>query len=657
MCGISVILSNNENGLQDIFPMTDAIKHRGPDDVGYVFFAKKMQNCEELDVTEYDDKKNPENWVPHNSFMALGHRRLSIVDLTKYGHQPMCDESKNIWITYNGEIFNFNEIKSELKSFGYKFYTDTDTEVILYAYKHWGPKCLHRFNGMWAFVIYDIKANKIFIARDRFGVKPLYYWISPNSNLAISSEIKQFTFLQGWSAKANLSKICNFLSTGAMDYDSETMFEGVSQVLPGHYIEICLNNISNKDYHLKQTQWYCLPLSERSDDFNDVSGTYRTLFFDAVRIRSVSDVPLGSCLSGGLDSSSIVCALNELQIQQDKSPVIKTFTMLSEKREISEKKWVEAVIQKTNSQSFNVTPNAQDCLDSLRTLVWNQDEPFGSLGIYGQSKVFQLAASQNIKVMLDGQGADEYLAGYDGFYSAYMNEIFASGNLKCLYNEFGKIQKFRKYSLYKVVFLFGNAILPTKISDFLKKILGYRSSHPNWLNSHSFSKYSKAKMQNFSNVRDLSIDLLTKIGVRALLHWEDRNSMAYSIEARVPFLDYRLVEFVLPLKSKIKITDGITKKILRDSMRGILPDLITDRKDKLGFSTDSDDWMSSIKMDEFRELLCDGVKRSNGLVSSSVINEFEISIDRKSGIPGHIWRIICFGIWVDVFNVQIEVAQ
>jgi asparagine synthase (glutamine-hydrolysing) len=653
MCGISLIISNDIKKLCNIIPMNSLIKHRGPDSDGCVFF-NRSGSYEEITDNNYENQlKNIQSATSIGAYIALGHRRLSIVDLSNAGHQPMSDSTKRYWITYNGEVFNFQHIRNELESLGHNFHTKSDTEVIINSYKQWGTDCLHRFNGMWAFAIYDNKDKKLFIARDRFGIKPLYFWTSPEGDFALASEIKQFTTLDGWFAFANNSKAIDFLATGSMDYDYETMFDSVYQVLPGHYAEINLDNVGDKQAEIHQVRWYVLPNNTKKITLSDASSTFRRLFIDSVKLRNESEVPVGSCLSGGLDSSSVVCAVNELLREKGKEGYQKTFTMLSDNPGLNESKWVKAVIDQTGAQSFSVIPDAKDCLNSLREIVWHQDEPFGSLGIYGQNKVFQIAAEQKIKVMLDGQGSDEYLAGYDGFYSAYMSELLKAGRFIKFYNEFRDIEKFRGYGKLKLIKYLGNAVIPRPIKNKLKGMMGYKSLTPSWLNVKKYLAIDNRQLQKFNSVKELSIDQLSNRGIRALLHWEDRNSMAYSIEARVPFLDYRLVEYALSLPTEMKIENGITKKILRTSMRGILPDVIADRQDKLGFSTDSDFWMTVDQPADFRKLLCDAVHKSNGLISARVIDEFDSSCKNRNTIPAYIWRIICFGIWLDVFNVKL----
>lgn len=653
MCGISLLISKDSEKIKNIERMTNSISHRGPDSYGYKLFGQ-LDSYDENII--YENEKKGVSRVPSDVFMAFGHRRLSIVDLTDAGSQPLSDDSGQYWIIFNGEIFNYQFIRSDLERIGYVFKTKTDTEVILNAYKEWGVNCLHKLNGMWAFAIYDIGKKELFLSRDRYGIKPLYYWLSPEGCFAAASEIKQFTCLNGWSAVANNAKIIDFLSIGAMDFDEETMFQGVSQLQPGHYTIIDVSEPRSRNISVIQNKWYEIPNVEKFISEVEAVEKFKELFLDSLKLRSESDVSVGSCLSGGLDSSSVVCAVNELLRDSDSHQNQKTFSMLSDNPDLNEIKWIKSVTEKTHANNFTVVPNAEDCLQLLRNIVWHQDEPFGSLGIYGQHKVFQLAGKEKVKVMLDGQGSDEYLAGYDGFYSAYFNELARSGSLIKLIKEFRESKKFRNYSYFKILKIFGNAILPMQIKEVLKKLLGHKTQSPSWLNIKKYMNSKNRFNQEFGSIRDLSVDQLSKKGIRALLHWEDRNSMAYSIEARVPFLDYRLVEFTLSMPSNMKIRNGITKYLLRESMTGVLPEDVRKRQDKLGFTTDTDKWMTVDKPKQFRGLLVQAIERSSDLISSDVLIEFDRACSERKPVPGHVWRIICFGIWLDVFNVKLAEA-
>lgn len=669
MCGISVLISDDNEQLKNLPEMNSVIRHRGPDDEGFAVISdSKVFPCYGQDTDpksinasfDYSPVMSvSEALVSGGRYVAFGHRRLSIVDLTVAGHQPMCYDKKRFWITYNGEVFNFNEIKHELEAEGYSFLTSNDTEVILAAYARWGVDCLNKFNGMWAFVIYDAVENELFVARDRFGIKPLYFWEGKAREIAFASEIKQFTVLNGWKATANISTILSFLADGSLDYCEQTMFLGVRQVLPGHFIKINLNSMHAKSEDVQQIRWYVLPEDEVDIPLNDAANNFKTLLSDSIRLRGEPEVPIGSCLSGGLDSSSIVCVLNDILRSEGKSDNQNTFSMLSDNSAIDESKWINSVLEQTGAKGHFVVPSSSSCLQSLEALVWSQDEPFSSLGIYGQNEVFKLASSNGVKVMLDGQGADEYLAGYDGFFTANLSDLLGRGRFLSLLREAYAIGGTRQYTFIKIFKLLLNGVMSGSVRQFARKVGGYNTTEPHWLNVELVRKAGITKnspVSRFGSIRELSSDQLTNRGIRALLHWEDRNSMAYSIEARVPFLDFRVVEYTLRLAPRLKLSGGVTKVVLRYAMKDILPRLISTRNDKLGFTTNTEIWMTKERSHEFEALLQFAVESSNGLIRSSIIDDFREVCQGRAVFNLSFWRVICFGLWIRVFDVDVKMA-
>ena len=329
MCGITGLLSSNASISQEnLRSMNRSIRHRGPDDEGYVLFSADSFHCLAGQDTPSSSYSSSAPWIPHAQIGAVsvaanlgfGHRRLSIVDLSPLGHQPMCDPTGRYWITYNGEIYNHLELREELEALNHHFFSHTDTEVILAAYAQWGEACLSRFNGMWAFAIYDRKLDLLFMARDRFGVKPLYYWVTPERELAFASEIKQFTGLTGWRAQVNGQRAYDFLVWGVIDHTDETLFSGVYQLRPGHCVRMKAGQWQDHltpDGRLQASRWYELEMGHFSGNFEEAASEFRRLLTDSISLRLRADVPVGSCLSGGLDSSSIVCVMNDLLRQKD----------------------------------------------------------------------------------------------------------------------------------------------------------------------------------------------------------------------------------------------------------------------------------------------------------------------------------------------------
>lgn len=643
--------------------MTDIIDYRGPDDEGFVIFQSLKSSplvAGGKSTPVNTDKNLPyfpissiDNLEIENALVAFGHRRLAILDVSPYGHQPMCYGEENLWITYNGEIYNYIELRKELESLGYAFLSHSDTEVILAAYAEWGADCLNRLNGMWAFAIYDRKDNSVFLARDRFGVKPLYHWTSPDGVFYFGSEIKQFTVLPQWRATINAQRSYDFLIWGLCDHTAETMFDGVHQIRPGHY---ALINVG--DLKVNPVQWYTLQSLESTKTDDEFAQEFRRLLDDSVRLRLRADVPVGSCLSGGLDSSSLVCLMNN---QLGKGSCQKTFSATAEVEKYNELKWIDAVVNETGVEAHYVHPSLENLFDLSERITWHQDEPFGSTSIYAQWSVFELASKNDVTVMLDGQGADEQLGGYHGFFAPLLYGLLKSGKWGTLVQEIRSIKRLHGYSERRSIENILNMMLPECIKTPLRRIVGRSHKAPSWLDvaklgaqtidpHHDLGSYT-------DSIRSLSHTQLTSSNLQGLLHWEDRNSMAHSLESRVPFLDYRLVEFSLSLPDKYKISNGITKVILREAMSGILPDKIRDRVDKLGFATPEEVWIRENGAETFKQKLKESIDTMDGIIKPDALTYFDDVVAGRKPFNFTIWRIINFAQWVRIFNVDLNTAR
>lgn len=662
MCGISAIISTTKSTLTDLRSMNIAIRHRGPDDEGFFISENGQSSIYYGDETPNDvvksgfiqsPKLNVNKNLNKKFSVGLAHRRLSILDLSPAGHMPFCDVNKRYWITYNGEIYNYIEIRDELKALGHQFYTSSDTEVLLNSYIHWGEDCLHRFNGMWAFVIYDTLEDTIFTARDRFGVKPLYYWLSEDKTIHLFSEIKQITSLPYWSSNLNKERALDFLIYSQMDHTDETLFKGVFQIPPGHFA--ILTKERKISYPKIETQqWYYLNEKGVNIDYKTAKINFKSLFFDAVKLRMRSDVSLGTCLSGGLDSSAIVCTIDKIK---DEKSIQKTFSALSESEKYNEKKWVDIVVQNTKVQGFTTSPTFENFKESTEKLHWHQDEPYLSNSLVMQWEVFKLASNQKVKVMLDGQGADEQLGGYTGFIIYHMLYLLRTFKWNQLIREFRGANKYHGWS-------YGNSILsvlkfavPQRIKGIFKKISN--TEIPDWVNISIFKEvkiqhpFEGLNLKNHS-VRSTSVGQVKAVNLQKLLHWEDRNSMAHSIESRVPFLDYRFVQFNISMPDSYKINEGRTKYILRTSMEGVLPDEIINRHDKIGFISPEEYWLKNKHTEYFRDLLKRAVIDSKGIVNENILEKFENIVLGKEPFDLTIWRVISFSIWLKMFDVKIN---
>ncbi len=676
MCGIAAIFDPHapQSGAASIRAMMDIVRYRGPDDEGYASFANadaSVSIFSGIDTpkpgTDEPLAYTPDQTVvdgnPGGSFLWLGHRRLAILDISPGGHQPMCSSDKDVWIVYNGEVYNYIELREELKLLGRSFNSESDTEVILAAYQQWGADCLRHFNGMFAFVLFDRKRRKLFAARDRFGVKPLYYWASPDGCLAFASEIKQFTVLQGWSPRLNGQRAYDFLNWGITDHTSETLFEGVFQLKNGEALELTLGVDNSPPLVAPGRQapaysWYDLQPVNFSGDYADAVENVRSLLTDSIRLRLRADVAVGSCLSGGLDSSSIVCIMNALLREQNAHSLQKTFSARAEVKEFDEKEFIDEVTRTTAVQSYDVYPPFEELFDTLDTITWHQDEPFGSTSIYAQWHVFKLAAANEVKVILDGQGADEQLAGYHNYFGTWFAQLVREARWIRLAREISATRRVHGYSVVWAIKQAANNLIPDWLRQPLRHWVGKSSARNNLINlgvlkARPLDPFVNAGASSAKSVQEQSRIQLVATTLQMLLHWEDRDSMAHSIEARVPFLDFRLVEFILGLPDDYRINAGITKRVLRDAMRGVLPERVRMRMDKLGFVTPEESWLRERNPEEFRAALDAAINASQRVIEPRARDLLNQMIAGTKPFSFQIWRLISFGAWMRVFKVQV----
>lgn len=633
MCGISALISPHVRNLASIGPMTDAIRHRGPDDEGFVVFGRE----------ETEEFRRPPPSV--QGLVAFGHRRLSILDLSDSGHQPMSTLDRRYWIIHNGEVYNYLEIRRELEADGIAFHSGTDTEVILQAYRKWGEECLHRFNGMFAFVIYDQTKRRVFAARDRFGIKPLYYWMSPQGYLALASEIKQFTVLPGWQPQLSGQDIYDFLHWGVTDHRSTTCFADVHQLRGGQSLTLDVSE------SLRIKQWYKLESAPGRYSFSEAADRFRELLSDSVSLRLRADVDVGSCLSGGLDSSSIVCLVaNQLQAA-GVCDSQKTFSACSEEKRFDERSFMEIVANGTEVDARYTYPSLERLFDNMDAITWHQDEPFASTSIYAQWSVFDLVKQSGVKVMLDGQGADEQLAGYHGFFQHRFFDLFRSLRWIRLRKEMQSAKGM--HSLAHPMQLLANQALPNWVRTPLRKVLGKRGPICDWID---FDALGAKEGEPFGGVRRKSVDeqcrlQLLQSSLPMLLRFEDRDSMAHSIEARTPFLDYRLVEFLIGLPADYKIRSGWTKRVMREGMKGTLPETIRKRVDKIGFATAEEVWMRDKAPQLFRSKVEEVIEESRGILKPQLLSQVDEMLGGRRPFNFLIWRVISFGAWMKAFQV------
>jgi len=658
MCGISVTIGKHSN-VKDIVNQNNIISHRGPDDEGFVLFNDEGFKIYGGDDTPSNVWEETLEYAPNEHiksanykfYLGLAHRRLSILDLSAKGHMPMSFSENRYWITYNGEIYNYIEIKQDLLKRGYEFNTETDTEVILAAYIEWGSDCQNKFNGMWAIVIYDSLEKKLFVSRDRFGIKPLYYWLSPIGNLHFSSEIKQFTVIDGWLSKLNHQRAFDYLYYSLTDHTSETLFKDVFSVPPGTHS--CFD-IKNLDKGLSFIKWYRPEENIEKIDFEDACIKFNDLFKNAVLLNARADVKVGSALSGGLDSSSIVCEIANILKQKNKSDLQETFSSCSRNSLYDEKKWIDFVVNTNKIKSNIVYPNADDIFKDTDKIIWYLDEPYQSQSVFLGFNVFNLARKNNVKVLLNGQGADEYLSGYDEF--NLFRKFTLVKDLK-FFSLIKEIKRDNTISGIKFVTYMFNRVLPKKIQKIL---LRSKSSPMKLIIKKDILKHCNTNplvniQKSPNSIFNISHNQIYINPLQKYLRWEDRISMAHSIEARVPFLDHHLVEFTRKLPVNLLDSLNYSKKLLRDSLSSILPKEIQERSDKKGFITPEEDWFKNEYHEKFKELLKCNFDYSKGIFDESKILEyFENIKNEKVKFDYSYWRIISFCIWMKVYKVELE---
>jgi asparagine synthase (glutamine-hydrolysing) len=633
MCGIWFSI-----GVQAPRSVISIIAHRGPDGDGW---------------REFESPRGP---------VCMGHRRLAIIDLDERSAQPMVSSSGRSWITFNGEIYNYKELRDELRMLGYRFRTDSDTEVILNAWEEWREDCLSHFIGMFAFAIYEPESGKAFVARDNFGIKPLYFW-QRNGAICFGSEIKQFMEIPGFEARMNGARVYDFLLSGLVGQTNETTFANVFHLRAGHCALIDLFS-NNPLQTLEPRRWYHLPEpGSVKMSFEEASDRFRELFIDSVRIHLRADVTVGSCLSGGLDSSAIVATMAKLLGADGHTDKIHTISSCFEEKAVDERQFIAEVVRSSGAKSTYVFPRWQDLPPQLDQITWHQEEPFGSTSIYAQWCVFQRAAQEGLKVMLDGQGADEQLAGYHGVFPVYTAQLLREH----------RVMDFVRTAIGRTRY-HGQPLLPqlrpvlgedsyAKLKRLLRRGDAITYPYPQFVAEDAFPDAERTKppyliamhrdgLSSLDTVGDLCLALTQTINLPVLLHYEDRNSMAHSVEARVPFLDHRLVDFTIGLGSEHKVVRHLTKAVLRRGMRDILPSMITNRQDKLGFPAPEEVWFKGPLRPWVEEQLAASLESLNGLLKADVVRDYAKQVlDGARPFDTTLWRIIQLGVWQRVFRV------
>jgi asparagine synthase (glutamine-hydrolysing) len=619
MCGIFGIwhFDGQSVDLAALRAATTTLRHRGPDDEGYLLADTRRGNvlsCAGDDTDRRLGLPRLASCADPAYDLAFGFRRLAILDLSPAGHQPMSSPDGRFWLIFNGEVYNYLELRDELRGLGHAFRSGSDSEVILAAYAQWGAECLARFNGMWALAIWDTVERSLFLARDRFGVKPLYY-TADNSVFRFASEIKALVGAHGLAFRPNDAAIYNYLAGALLPspQDGRTFFEGVRALPPGRWL------MARADSLTEQRFWTLSPAGPvaASGDPAAAAARYRGLFVDAVRLRLRSDVPMGTCLSGGVDSSSIVCAINRLIADEGVSVEQigerqKTFSAVYEATaHYNERPHIERILQATRAEGNFVVPTWEALRDDLAGLVWHQDEPFLSTSIFAQWCVMRLARARGITVLLDGQGADEQLGGYLP-YILFLEELVHRGQIGRAWREARDLQAQTGRS---AAGLMARALSRQVRGAWIDRRRRQRRAadiHTAALNPDFAAAQRGQSAGWWRDIEQHTLDehladMIEESSLPHLLRYEDRNSMAFSIEARVPFLDYRFVQASFTEVAPWRIHAGWSKWILRKAMAPLVPSEIIWRKDKVGFETPEAAWTARFaaeSLDIFDDACC-----------------------------------------------------
>ncbi len=618
MCGIAGILIAHQStetveipdGLFHLKKMTDAIAHRGPDGEGF--------------------------WNNDAGNVFLGHRRLAVIDLSPAAAQPLRYLNRYT-IIHNGEIYNYLELRKRLQQSGYVFQTQSDTEVIAAAYDYWEEKCVAQLDGMFAFAIWDEKTKELFAARDRFGEKPFYYYEDPE-HFVFASEMKALWAI-GIEKTYDKKMMLNYLTLGQLQnpLDKEqTFFENIYSLPPASFLKFNTDEFSvrtEKYWNLNKEIKISISPEEAIERFNE-------LFQRSVQRCLRSDVPVGSSLSGGLDSSSIISAIYEQLPKGNKLP---SFSAVFPGFEKDESKYIQSMTQQFGLDNFQVTPTADGLIRDFEKLCTHQEEPFQSSGIYLQYKVYELAKQHQVKVLLDGQGADETLAGYTRYIHWYLQEVLSRHRTGATQTERQKLIKNKQAFKWgpkniMAAFLPSHAAIQLEKRDY-RKTMHHASITPGYYHAVAGRDWEGIHKPIVTKLNDILYFSSMKMGLEELLRFSDRNSMAHGTEVRLPFLNHQLVEFIFTLPAQYKIHEGWTKWLLRHAMKNKLPNEVVWRTEKIGFEPPQLQWMQNPLLQEFIH------EAKRKLVNENILSQktLDKKIEPKAAYAdsNYDWRYLC----------------
>jgi asparagine synthase (glutamine-hydrolysing) len=591
MCGIAVAVGVNGRAIERVVleRMTKSLLHRGPDDGGIYLEGS----------------------------VGLGFRRLSILDLSDAAHQPMVSDDGQCVLVFNGEIFNYLELRDELLQLGHTFRSSGDSEVLLTAYRQWGRDCLSKLNGMWAFMILDRTRRCLFGSRDRFGIKPLYFCRNSDTVL-FASEIKAVRASGYYQGGVNWKTAAKFLLEGRLDSQVETFYDGIEQISPGGGFELFLDGTWR--------HWIYWSLDHLSPmAANDSATTFAELFEDSVRLRMRSDVPVGVCLSGGLDSTSIICAAARHREHAIGGSTGSLLAFCYMAKEYNESAYISDTLAQTNAQLKQLQTSPIELWNDLRSVLWHHDEPVHTMTAIVGYQLMRLAASQGIRVVLNGQGADETIGGYSSYFPDYWVTLLRQGQVRAAWSAItaytaahgGNPRSLFTAAVSRLLAWEGYKIKAYRTwAGFRKR----RRTRKNVWFSEELPRYlfndEPPKHGLLSSILKQSV---TVDPLPLYLRIEDRNSMAHSVEARLPFLDYRLVSFLFNLSDDWKVRGPWNKFVLREAMRERIPESVRSRVDKMGFPTAGQKWFAHDLYEPVRDLLQSRAARERGIYNTSAI--------------------------------------
>jgi len=628
MCGIAGFYGFSDEKL--IKNISEQLKHRGPDGEGYY----------------------------HGENITLLNRRLAIIDV-KGGDQPIFNEDKSIVVVYNGEIYNYLELQNELVKRGHKFSTKSDTEVIIHGYEEWGNESFAKLNGMFAVALYDIKKEKLILVRDQFGIKPLYYSLVKSKlkiqkskvkvesqnvyeKVIFSSEIRPIFYSGLVNKRPNDKTIYRYLKYRIHDDQKETFFKDIFRVMPGELLEISNIKYQISNIHIKYQKYSKLegdllsqkPESDLRGQMEGVAG-FKKKLIKAIKYRLISEVPVGTCLSGGLDSSTVVSVVNRLlkdKVKEAESvgKIQKTFSAVFPGGINDEEKYIDALkSQISNLKSFKIYPKPEEFFEDIKDFVRIQEEPTISTGPYAQYKVMQ-RAHKEVTVLLDGQGADEMMAGYLPYYFVYLRQLW----------------KTKKYFILLKEITSSRDVISKYIKEKFTKTVS-----PAELISYDFAKTfqdEKFKVEN-DNLKKRLLEDIFKNSLQSLLRYEDKNAMRFSIEGRVPFLDFNLLKYLFSLSDEAIIKDGWNKYILRKATEDLLPELINKRRNKIGFTTPEYEWFMKMKNRIYVIFSSQEFGGRKYFSQKNVLAAFQNFIEGKTSDTMIFWRFLNVELWLREF--------